>query len=160
VEALWIISSGLAFSSWLPGSGWRCALLRLFGARVGRSVVIKHYVRVKFPWKLAVGDYSWLGESVWIDNLDQVTIGSHCCISQGAYFCTGSHRWDRETFDVVTKPIVIEDHCWVATMVSLMPGTRLRRGAVLTPGMQASDDFQADTVHMSKLDIQQRPRKH
>jgi hypothetical protein len=89
---------------------------------VGTGVVIKPHVRVKFPWKLYIGDHSWIGESVWIDNLAQVTIGSNCCISQGAYLCTGSHRWDRDTFDLVTKPIVIEDQCWVGAMARVAPG--------------------------------------
>ena len=159
VETLWMIVSGMAFSTWLPGSGWRRILLRLFGARVGRGVVIKPRVRVKFPWKLTVGDHTWLGESVWIDNLDQVTIGSHCCISQGAYFCTGSHRWDKEAFDLVTKPIVVQDECWVAAQVSLSPGTYLQRGAVLTLGMNAASEYMADTVYLHKDATRHRSRR-
>ena len=71
---------GLLFNSWLPGSGWRVQLLRLFGASIGSGVVIKPHVRIKFPWKLSIGDYSWIGEEVWIDNLAEVSIGSNCCI--------------------------------------------------------------------------------
>ena len=147
LEALWILVAGMTFSTWLPGSGWRCTLLRLFGAKVGRGVIIKPGVRIKFPWRLSVGDFSWLGENVWIDNLDQVTIGSHCCISQGAYFCTGSHRWDKETFDLVTRPIVIEDQCWVAAMVHLAPGVIVRKNTVLGMGLQATGEYDADSVY-------------
>lgn len=69
----------------------RCRLLAAFGAKLGRGVVIKPGVRVKFPRKLAIGDHSWIGERVWIDNLAPVEIGANCCISQGAYLCAGSH---------------------------------------------------------------------
>ncbi len=143
VEGLWVICSGLFFSTWLPGSRWRCALLRAFGARVGRDVVIKPRARVKFPWRLTVGDYAWIGEDVWIDNLDQVSIGAHCCISQGAYFCTGNHRWDKESFDLVTEKIVVEDHCWIAAKAIVMRGAVIREGAVVLAGMVVSGEVPA-----------------
>jgi putative colanic acid biosynthesis acetyltransferase WcaF len=143
VEACWRIVEGLLFNSWLPGSGWRTGLLRAFGAQVGQGVVIKPHVRVKFPWKLHIGDHSWIGESVWIDNLAEVRIGSNCCISQGAYLCTGSHRWDKETFDLETKPIVIEDQCWVGAMARVGPGVTMRAGAVLTMGSIATSSLES-----------------
>jgi putative colanic acid biosynthesis acetyltransferase WcaF len=138
VEACWRIAEALLFNSWLPGSGWRRWLLRLFGAQVGKGVIIKPYVRVKFPWKLSIGDHSWVGESVWVDNLAEVSIGSNCCISQGAYLCTGNHRWDKETFDLEIKPIVIEDQCWVGAMARIGPGVIMGSGAVLTVGSIAT----------------------
>ena len=82
--------------------------------------------------KLEIGDHSWIGEDVWIDNLDQVSIGDHCCISQGAYLCTGSHRWDLDTFDLQTGPIVIADRCWVGAMTKIAPNARMAEGAVAT----------------------------
>ena len=137
VEACWRIVEGIFFNSWLPGSSWRVWLLRRFGASVGQGVVIKPHVRVKFPWKLRIGDHSWIGESVWIDNLAEVSIGNNCCISQGAYLCTGSHRWDKQTFDLETKPIVIEDQCWVGAMARVAPGVTMGEGAVLAMGSLA-----------------------
>jgi putative colanic acid biosynthesis acetyltransferase WcaF len=128
---------GVLFNSWLPGSAWRVGILRLFGASIGRGVVIKPHVRVKFPWKLKIGDHSWIGESVWIDNLAEVAIGSNCCISQGAYLCTGSHRWDRESFDLEDRPIVIHDQCWVGAMARVAPGVTMGQGSVLTLGAVA-----------------------
>jgi putative colanic acid biosynthesis acetyltransferase WcaF len=147
VEALWRVVDGLLFRSWLPGSGWRAGLLRLFGAQVGPGAVIKPRVRVTFPWKLRMGAHCWLGEQAWIDNLAEVRIGDHCCISQGAYLCTGNHRWDRETFDLVADPIVLEDHCWIGAMARVGPGVVCREGAVLTLGSVAAADLAAWHVH-------------
>ncbi len=58
-----------------PLSGLKVFLLRLFGAKVGKGVVIKPGVNIKYPWLLSIGDYTWIGERVWIDNLAKVTIG-------------------------------------------------------------------------------------
>lgn len=130
-EALWMLG-GVLLSSWLPGSAWRRRLLVAFGARIGSGVVIKPHVRVKFPWRLTVGDHSWIGEDVWIDNLATVTIGSQVCLSQGAYLCTGSHDWKSENFDLITEPILIESHAWLGAMSRLAPGAVVRQGAVLS----------------------------
>lgn len=131
-EAAWIGLSGMFFESWLPGSGWRVWLLRAFGARIGQGVVLKPGVRVKFPWRLEVGDHSWIGEDVWIDNLAKVSIGSHVCVSQGAYLCTGSHDWSSESFDLITRPIEVADHAWIGAKAVLAPGTEVGAGAVLS----------------------------
>ena len=146
VEALWMVASALFVSSFIPGSAHRAALLRLFGARIGQGVNIKPRVRVKFPWRLSVGDHSWIGEGVWIDNLGQVTVGSHACISQGAYLCTGSHDWSDPAFTLVVKPIVLEDGCWVGAMARVAPGVTVGQEAVLTLGSVAVGDLEANGV--------------
>jgi len=147
VEAAWRIVEGLLLNSWLPGSTWRVWLLRRFGANVGQGVVIKPHVRVKFPWRLRIGNHCWIGEGVWIDNLAEVSIGSNCCISQGAYLCTGSHRWDKETFDLETRPIVIEDHCWVGAMARVGPGLTIGEGVVLMMGSTATSSLAPGWVY-------------
>jgi putative colanic acid biosynthesis acetyltransferase WcaF len=76
-------------------SRFKRAVLRAFGARVGRGVVIKPRVNIHFPWKLAVGDFAWIGEEVFILNFEPVTIGPQCCISQRAFLCTGNHDYSK-----------------------------------------------------------------
>lgn len=146
-ELAWMAVQALLFASWLPGSGWRRQLLRAFGARIGKGVVIKPRVRVKFPWRLYVGDHSWIGESVWIDNLSDVTVGTHCCLSQGAYLCTGSHDWTDPRFKLVTAPIELGHGCWLGAKASLAPGTQVGPGAVVTIGSVANGRLPAWTVH-------------
>ncbi len=147
VEALWMLVQWLLVSSRLPGSAHRRLLLRLFGARIGRGVVVKPGARVKFPWRLSIGDHSWIGEDVWIDNLGPVTIGADCCLSQGAYLCTGSHDWSRPSFDLLTKPIVVHDGAWIAARAVVGPGVTVGEGAVLGLGSTATRDLAPWQVH-------------
>jgi putative colanic acid biosynthesis acetyltransferase WcaF len=146
-EALWLAVDGLLVSSWLPGSAWRVTLLRSFGARIGHGVRIKPRVQVKFPWRLTVGDHSWIGEGVWIDNLADVRIGADVCLSQGAYLCTGSHDWARESFDLIVKPIVIGPSAWVCARAVLAPGTVLEPGAVVGLGAVARGQLASWQIH-------------
>ncbi len=147
LEALWLVVQYLVVSSWLPGSAHRRWALRLFGAKIGAGVVIKPRVRVKFPWRLEVGDHSWIGEGAWIDNLAPVRIGANCCISQEAYLCTGNHDWRRETFDLVTLPITVRDGAWVAARAVVGPGVVIGDGAVLGLGSVATNNLAAWKIY-------------
>jgi putative colanic acid biosynthesis acetyltransferase WcaF len=159
VEALWLLASEALVRSWLPGSGFRVRILRLFGAQIGPGVVIKPHVRIKFPWRLSIGANSWIGEEVWIDNLVQVNIGTNCCISQGAYLCTGSHNWSLPTFDLITKPITIGDGAWICARSSVAPGVHVGAGAVLGFGAVATRDLEpwqcygAERTHATKTRV-------
>jgi putative colanic acid biosynthesis acetyltransferase WcaF len=121
--------------------------LRLFGAKIGTGVYIKPGIRVKFPWYLEVGEYTWLGEDVWIDNLAAVRIGPHCCVSQGAYFCTGNHDWSATNMKLFRKPIVCGRGSWVGAKAILCPGVTVGMGAIATAGSVVTRDIPAMEVH-------------
>ncbi len=141
VEALWLVLDAVLVRSRVPGYAHRRLILRAFGARIGKRVLIKPGVRIKFPWRLAIGDDSWIGEEVWIDNLAPVQIGSNCCISQGVYICTGSHDWGALAFDLIVKPVRIEDGAWIASRSIIGPGVSMGKGAVLSLGSVATSDL-------------------
>src|SRR5665213_1296234 len=91
-EALWYMIKMLFFLSAIPfPSKLKMALLTWFGAKMGRNIVIKPRVNIHMPWKLEIGDYSWLGEEVLILNFELVKIGKNACISQRAFLCCGNH---------------------------------------------------------------------
>ncbi|MFZ0436054.1 MAG: WcaF family extracellular polysaccharide biosynthesis acetyltransferase [Chthoniobacterales bacterium] len=137
-EVLWWIVRSLLFAPWFPvPSELKVVALKVFGAKVGKGVVIRSHVNITFPWRLSIGDHVWIGEEVLILTLAPVTIASHVCISQRAFLCTGSHRFRSDNFDLVTKPIVIGEGCWIAANafigsgVTLAPGTLCSVGAVV-----------------------------
>jgi putative colanic acid biosynthesis acetyltransferase WcaF len=131
----WLLVNAFIFRSDLPfPSGFKCALLRAFGASVGSGVVIKPNVNIKYPWFLKIGSHAWIGEGAWIDNLAAVSVGDHACISQGAYLLTGNHDYKSERFDLIIKPISIEDGAWVGAKAIVTPGTILKTHAIVTTG--------------------------
>jgi putative colanic acid biosynthesis acetyltransferase WcaF len=143
VEALWLFFGAPVLASRIIlSTSLRSSLLRLFGANIGVNMYMKPGVRVKFPWYLSIGDHCWIGEDVWIDNLSPVTIGSHVCISQGAYLCTGNHDWTEPNLRLFTRPITLERGSWVGAKALVAPGVTLREGAILTAGSVAAKDLQ------------------
>lgn len=160
VELAWIVASTFLFRHSLAiWSGLKVPVLRSFGARIGRGVLIKPCVQIKFPWKLVIGNDVWIGEHVWIDNLDTVTIGSDVCISQGAMLLCGSHDFTRETFDLITKPIIVEDGAWICAGALVCPGVRVGSHAVLTAGSVATTDIEPRGVYQGNPAMFKRSRQ-
>lgn len=146
-EMLWLLVRGTFFQTWVPWpSPLRAALLRAFGARIGRGVVVRANVNVSFPWRLTVGDHVWIGEDVSILSLAEVTIESHVCISQRVYLCTGSHDYRREDFKLVTKPITVRARSWIAAAAFVGPGVEIGAGAVVAAGSVVMRDVPPGTL--------------
>ena len=145
---LWYIVNVVFFSSHIfPLSGLKVWLLKLFGAKVGSSVVIKPGVNIKYPWKLVIGDYSWIGEDVWIDNLEQVIIGSNVCISQGAMLLCGNHNYKKTTFDLMVNEIILEEGVWICAKSVVCSGVRCKNHAILGVGSIANIDLEPYSIY-------------
>lgn len=125
----------------------KCWLLRCFGAKVGKGVNIKPSVNIKYPWRLTIGNYSWIGENVWIDNLDEVVIGDNCCISQGVLLLCGNHNYKKSSFDLITGKIVLEDGVWLGAKSIVCPGVTIKTHAVLVVGSVAIKDLKSYTIY-------------
>jgi len=152
VRSLWYIVNACVFNSYLfPFSGLKIILLRLFGAQIGKGCVIKPKVNIKYPWKLSIGSSVWLGEEVWIDNLDLVTIGNNVCISQGAFLLCGNHNYKKTTFDLMVAPIVIKEGAWVGAKSIVCPGAVMKANAILTVGSVLKGSTEESFIYSGNL---------
>jgi putative colanic acid biosynthesis acetyltransferase WcaF len=109
-------------------------ILRIFGAKVGTGVGIRRGVRVHFPWNLAIGDHTWIGEEVWFINHEKVTIGSNVCISQRSIICSGGHNYRSASLEYAHKPIEIKDGAWVCLDAKVLPGMTIGECSVVSAG--------------------------
>ena len=111
--------------------GWRRFLLRLFGAKIGKGVILRPTAKIQFPWKVSIGDYSWIGDEVVLYSLGDIVIGNNVVISQKSYLCTGSHNYKSKNFDIYSKKIIIEDKVWIATDVFIAPGITIGEFSII-----------------------------
>jgi putative colanic acid biosynthesis acetyltransferase WcaF len=134
-EALWYLVKTLFLLSSIPWPIWlKVTLLRSFGARIGRGVVIAPRVNIHMPWKLTIGDDAWIGEEVFILNLEPISIGANSCVSQRTFLCTGNHDYRSSTFDYIGRPIVIGDGAWIGAQSFVGPGVSIGVDTVVTAG--------------------------
>jgi putative colanic acid biosynthesis acetyltransferase WcaF len=124
-QALWFATLNLLFRKWWLPTATRPLLLRMFGAQVGSDVLIRHNVRVQWPWKLRIGDNVWIGEGAWLMNLYDIVIGDNVCISQEAVVCTGGHDPRDESFGFSNGDVVIESGAWLGMRSFVRPGSRI-----------------------------------
>jgi putative colanic acid biosynthesis acetyltransferase WcaF len=135
----WHYTNLLVFKSgFFPFYRLKVFLLKLFGAKLGKGVLIKPFVNIKYPWLLSIGDHVWIGENVWIDNIAYVFIKNNVCISQGAHLLTGNHDYKKSTFNLMPGEIVLEEGVWIGAQAIVCPGVTCKSHAILSVGSVAT----------------------
>ncbi len=156
---IWFIVNVIVFQNRLNGwSGSKVFFLRLFGAKVGNQVVIKPNVNIKYPWKLSIGNNTWIGEQVWIDNLAQTTIGANVCLSQGSMLLCGNHNYKKESFDLMVGEIILEDGAWIGAHAVVGPNVTCYSHSVLSVNSVATKDLETYTIYQGTPAIAIRQR--
>jgi len=135
VRALWLYANAVFCQNPLNTSTrFTSALLRMFGAKIGRNCNIKPSVKFKSPWLIEVGDNTWIGEYAWLDSVSLIRIGANVCISQGVLLCAGGHDMTDPLFGMIEGPIIIEDGVWVGARATILPGAHLATHSIITAG--------------------------
>lgn len=162
IRALWLIVEALVLRNpLLPLYAIKRFALRLFGADIETGVLIKPGVRVKYPWRLSIGANSWIGEGAWLDNMEDVRIGSNVVVSQGAYICTGNHDWGDSGMPLTPSPVVVEDGVWIGAFARVAPGVRVREASVLVIGavlLESTEPYQVYVGNPARNTTQRKVR--
>ena len=147
-QAVWIAVQSTVFTRvWCPNA-LRITLLRALGAQIGDGVLIRHRVRIQWPWKLTIGANSWVGTDVELYNLDHIIIGNDVCISQHAYLCTGSHDRHSPTFEFDNAPIVVQDGAWLCARTTVLRGVTIGTNATVAATALVARDVPPDSIVM------------
>lgn len=156
----WYFTCHLFFTHGLfPFSSVKILILRMFGAKVGKGVHLKPSVNIKYPWFLEMGDYVWIGEHVWIDNLTDVKIGNNVCLSQGAMLLTGNHNYKLQTFDLMTGKIELEDGVWIGAKSVVCPGITCLSHSILSVNSVATKDIEPYSIYQGNPAVKVKTRK-
>lgn len=160
VRALWfLVNARVLQNPANPSSAIKKAVLRAFGAKIGKGVFLKPGINIKNPWLLEIGDDCWIGEGVWLDNLEPITIGANVCISQGAYLCTGNHDWSDPAMAYTSGAIHVEDGAWICARATVMSGITVGRNAIVGAGALLARDAEAGWIYTGNPAQQLKKRK-
>jgi len=157
---VWHFVNYFVFNSALPWPySLKRALLRIFGAKVDEGLIIKTKVRIKNPWRLVIGAHCWIGESVWIDNLEDVAIGNNVCLSQGSMLLTGNHDYTLSDFPYRLGKITLEDGVWIGAKSVVCPGVVCKSHSILTVNSVATKELNPWTIYSGNPAVSVRARK-
>ncbi|MBC7425286.1 MAG: colanic acid biosynthesis acetyltransferase WcaF [Bacteroidia bacterium] len=146
-QICWYVVSIMFFKTGFPFYPPKCYLLKLFGAKVGKNLSIKPHVTIKYPWKLTIGNNVWIGEQVWIDNLEMVTFRDNVCVSQGSLILCGNHNYKSPTFDLLTGPVTLNEGCWIGARCIITAGVEMGSHSVLLSGSVASKNLEPYKIY-------------
>ncbi|MGD1037697.1 MAG: putative colanic acid biosynthesis acetyltransferase [Roseiarcus sp.] len=160
-RALWNVT-WLLLARWTPPfmHPWRRVLLRLFGAKIAGGAHVYPSVRIWDPRNLEMDSHSCLGRRADCYSMARISLGAHAIVSQDARLCAGLHDIDDPEFQLVTKPIVIGDHAWVASGAFVGPGVSIGEGAVLGACAVAFKDLREWGVYIGNPMVFLRTRHH
>lgn len=122
---------------------WRSFLLRCFGAKVGKGVHVYPRVKIWAPWNLELKDECGIANGATLYSQGKISIGHRAVISQDSYICTGTHDYTLKGQPLITFPIIIEDHVWIAAGVFVNPGITIKEGAVIGARSVVTKDMPA-----------------
>ncbi|WP_276090935.1 WcaF family extracellular polysaccharide biosynthesis acetyltransferase [Pedobacter sp. JY14-1] len=158
-ESLWYIVKMFFFLSAFPfPSSFKAMLLRRFGAKVGKGVVIKPRVNIHMPWKLVVGHHSWLGEEVFLLNFEPLTIGDNVCVSQRVFLCCGNHNFRDPAMSYRNGPIVLGDGSWIGVGCFIGPGVRIGMDTVVCAASVVTRSLESNGVYKGNPAVFVKPR--
>lgn len=124
-----------------PFHAWRAFVLRVFGCKVGKGVHVYPNVKIWAPWNLELGDQCGVANGAILYSQGKITIGRRAVVSQGVHLCAGTHDYTKYGFPLITKPIIIGDHAWVAAEAFVHAGVTIGEGSVIGARAVVSRDM-------------------
>ena len=153
LQRIWEVSRvAICYSTPFFMRRWRRLVLLLFvrvcsaEANIHALASLARNCRIDYPWNVTIGALSSIGNGAWVYALDKITIGKNVCIGEDVQLLTGSHDVASPNFDLVTKPITVNDNVWIATGAMVLPGVTIGEGAVVAAGAVVTKDVEPWTV--------------
>ncbi|MAV39266.1 MAG: putative colanic acid biosynthesis acetyltransferase [Puniceicoccaceae bacterium] len=146
LRVIWIFGKLVFRLTPRPCFGLRRAILRCFGAKVGRNVNIYPSALIYFPWNLEIGDDSSIGEWALIYNLGSITIGELTTISQRAHLCAGTHDYKDAAMPLMKPPINVGDEVWVCADSFVGPKVNIASRAIVAAASVVVKDVACNNI--------------
>lgn len=146
-RVLWAAVAGTVFRySFHNWYSLRAAILRRFGAKVGRNLRIRRTVRIELPFNLTIGDDVIIGDEAILYALGTITIGDRALISQYAHLCAGSHDYKLPHYPLLKPPISVGSDCWIAADAFVGPGVTIGDRSIVGARASVFKDVPADVI--------------
>lgn len=116
----------------LPFAFLRNVFAKIFLKLVGKKVFFARHLDVRSPYRISIGSYTSINKYVLLDGRGgNLKIGNNVDIAQETNIWTLQHDYNDPLYKAVGKSVIIEDHVWIASRATILPGVTIGRGAVV-----------------------------
>ncbi len=112
-----------------------------------RLLFIKSYAKKIYNSRLVIGANVTIGNRFTVLCADFIEIQNNCLIASDVFITSENHGMNPEISDnyanqpLVSKPIVIEEGCWLGEKVCVLPGVRLGKRSIAATGSVITRSF-------------------
>ena len=135
------------FITYLPSHSIRIFAMKLYGVKVGRSNFLRMYLKFLNPKNIRLGNNNSINQKVMFDGSGgKVIIGNNVDVGYETNIWTLEHDPDSDTHDTVPGDVIIEDYVWIASRVTILPGVKIEKGAVVASGSIVTKNVASMTI--------------
>lgn len=145
----WILDLELLFVTWaglVPSHTFRLLIYSLVGIKIGHGSRIHIGARFFNPENIEIGNGTIIGDNVFLDGRDKLTIGDHVDIASQVLIYNSEHDIDSEDFHAVAVPVEIGDYVFIGPRAIILPGVKIGKGVVVAAGAVVTKDVEAYMV--------------
>lgn len=132
----------LNFSKELFPFPLRNLYLRLFGIKVPFSSSIHRNCKFFHFGKFKIGKNSTVNFGCFLDNRRGIKIGNNTAIAHNSKIYTLGHNISSSNFETKGKSVEIGDNVFIFSNALIMPGVKIKNGAVVLPGSVVTHDVE------------------
>ena len=139
VKGLYLLLSGMIYS--FPCWKIRKFLLELTLGKMGKGCFFLRGIQVTNPKNVYIGNHVVINKRVMLDGRkSKLIIGDNVDIAQETNIWTLEHDVTDDKHEVKGTDVIIDDHVWIASRVTILPGVHIGRGAVIAAGAVVTKD--------------------
>ncbi len=130
----------------IPSHHIRRFFYRLAGVKIGKGSAIHMGACFYDPKNIVIGQDTIIGEGAVLDGRDRLIIGNHVDIASQVMIYNAEHNVQDPAFKAVKSPVTIEDYVFIGPRAIILPGVKIKKGAVVGAGAVVTKDIEEFTI--------------
>lgn len=124
-----------------PSRKVRILAIKIQGAHIGKNASVLRYVEFMNPRNVSIGQHSIINQRVLLDGRGaKLIIGNNVDVARETNIWTMEHDPNSSNHVSRSADVIIEDYVWIASRVTILPGVRIGKGAVIASGAIVTKD--------------------
>ena len=136
----------LRIVGFVPSHHVRRFFYRISGMSIGNGSAIHMGAVFYDPKNIKIGKDSIIGEGAVLDGRDKLVIGDHVDIASEVMIYNAEHDVQSSDFPAISSPVFIEDYVFIGPRAIILPGVKIKKGAVIGAGAVVTKDVEEFTI--------------